>query len=305
MGFKQPDLSKIKELYQQMSSNKPQQDYRWASLPDKGQSMKVRFLPPVGDMTLPFFKVVRHYGVPNPEDPSNTMNFTCFKTWDMDCPICNAINELKVKFGDDLVSDWFPSIRAYFNVLIKDNPEYVPNTPYILGMPKSGLIWFLSKMTDPDFGDITNPQTGFWITITRKSNNQLEFDIIPKPQPIASTEEEMEAISNEAFDLTKIWRQPDDEYYQTALKIAELITSNVKTKAGLTKIDQTAVSSPKEINTTTITQAQTSNQISNQTQSKSVVKPPDAPECFGQYDENSSKCLICIYELECKEAKDG
>jgi hypothetical protein len=318
MGFKKPDLAEIRKLHEQFQSSRSNQiDYRWASLPEKGEIIKVRFLPPVGDMNLPFFRIWKHYQVPSPEQTNETLNFTCLRTWNIECPICNKIDELKRKFGEELVSQWIPAIRGFFNVIIKDDPNYTPNLPYILGMPKSGLVWFLEVMSDNDYGDITDPFTGFWIKISRMENNQLRFDIIPKPTPIASSEEELNQIADQCFDLTKIWRQPDDEYYNTAKKIADKIEVIVKEKAGFlegksiienptqpqsiqsNQQDQTSLETPQNLAIIT------TEQPNSQPAKPNISAPPGAPDCFGSFDEKDSRCMICIYEIECRQASGG
>jgi len=305
-GFKKLDLNEIKKLQEQFQNQKqPQSDYRWASLPEKGETLKIRFLPPVGEMNLPFFKLYKHYQVPSPEE--GTLNFTCLKTWGLECPICKKIEELKRKFGDELVSQWFASMRGFFNILIKDDPNYISGLPYILGMPKSGIVWFLQTIGDDEVGDITDPYTGFWVKVTRQENNQLRFDIIPKPSPIASTDDEINQIAEQCFDLTKIWRHPDDEYLITANKIAEKIEIVVKEKAGLLDTGTSIIESPKQIKpeTTYVSKpTPTSQPVESQVKSNqsSVQKPPGAPECFGQFNEDDTRCMICIHEIECRQA---
>jgi len=310
MGFKKPDLNAIRQMQEQFQSSKSNQtDYRWASLPEKGETIKVRFLPPVGEMNLPFFKLYKHYQVPNPEG-EGTLNFTCLRTWNMECPICSKIEHLKRKFGDDFVNQWYASMRGFFNVLIKDDPNYVSGLPYILGMPKSGLIWFLGIMGDEDYGDITDPYTGFWVKISRMDNNQLRFDIVPKPSPIASTDEEINQIAEQCFDLTKIWRNPDDEYIITANKIADRIEAIVKEKAGLLETGKSVVETPNQVNPNPVnitkpTPVPQPTQPKVEPNQSSVQKPPGAPDCFGNFNESDTRCLICIHEIECRQATQG
>jgi len=306
MGFKSYNLEEIKKALNLNNSNNNRR-YNWANLPEKGESFKIRFLPPVGNMSLPFVKLVKHYQVPN-SDAEGTTHINCLKTWDMECPVCKKLSELERKFGEDLVRRHFATMRGLFNVLIKDSDKYKEGTPYIISLPKSALVWFIQTIGDNEIGDITDPKTGFWVKVTRKENNQLDFQIIPKPCTIG-TDEEIERIANECVDLTTLVKQPDDEYYQKLIKIAEKIEEQVKRKVGLLdtpnadtqKTEIIASSIDEAVNITT--ESANKVQSSMKTNSTQMVnKPDDAPECFGNYKEGSSRCMICIYELECRQA---
>jgi len=209
------DPETAKEFLNERKSNSSNNsEFYWAELPDTG-SIKIRFLPGWVNSKLPGKIISKHWNIPEHND------IICFNTWKMECPICLMLEKYRNIFD---TSVWDKSSRSYTNVLIKDNPKYDPKQPYILRAGDYNLYWLVQQIMDVNVGDITDPVNGHDVIFTRKSfKGAFDRTIVLAPSPIASTNEEIEQILNKIFDLDKIWRPGDDEYYKKSVICANII----------------------------------------------------------------------------------
>jgi uncharacterized membrane protein YgcG len=194
-------------------------EVRWAGLPDTGE-MKVRFLPPYGDERVPGMVVHKHYNLPEHEGLKRGGNITCFRTWELECPICKVLDEYKDQLGEDALKD-FTGSAAYFNVLILENNEYNPKTPYLLKTSEYNYMWLLEQFCNMDIGDITDVEDGAHVIFKRKAKKgAFERSISRRSSAIGDSPEDIDVILDDMYDMKKIWREPDDNYYNIADDLA-------------------------------------------------------------------------------------
>jgi hypothetical protein len=190
-------------------------DKRWARMPDMGE-LKVRFLPPYEGDPVPGLVIHKHYGLPKHEKIPG--NITCFKTWGLDCPICRVIDEYK----DRTNLDDFTGTSAYFNVLVLESKEHDPTLPYILQASGYTYEWLLQQVLNAEVGDITDVEDGANVTfVRRKKKGAFDRIISRKSSSIADSPEKIDKILGEMYDIKKIWRNPDDNYFNIADDLAK------------------------------------------------------------------------------------
>lgn len=112
---------------------------------------------------------------------------TCPKTFGSKnrCPVCEYVEELqKSKNKDDkkLADDIKAKRRIYINVINRDS-EDEEEEPKVLPIGVTILKGILETICDADYGDITDPEDGRDITITRKGQGlKTEYSVLPKPK---------------------------------------------------------------------------------------------------------------------------
>lgn len=196
-------------------------DVRWMRMPDTGE-LKIRFLPPVIGEPVPGMIIHKHYNLPAHEVIKG--NITCLKTWGLECPICNVLDEYKDRAN---LND-FSGTSAYFNVLVLDHRECDPSLPYLLQTSGYTYEWLLQQVLNSEVGDITDVEEGANVTFLRKKKKgAFERIISRKSSPIADTSEGIDRILGEMYDMRKIWRDPDDNYFniaeEQAVKLRDII----------------------------------------------------------------------------------
>ena len=166
---------------------------------------KVRFIPPeVGGS--PFVIVNEHF---IDTASGQRVRFTCPRLMEKkQCPACQEADRLK-RTGNPIDRDkawgFYPKLRVYANVVDRENP----GAPRILAFGKT--IWDGLKRIRRDKdegGDFTNPNAdGFDVIITREGSgkNDTRYSVRPArtDTPLAETPEEVDAIINDQWDLTK------------------------------------------------------------------------------------------------------
>ena len=133
---------------------------------------RIRILPPTKDWPDYEFKIFRHYNVGLDGKQSVLCSKRTFPNSNYKCPICEANQALyKSKDKDDkeLAKQLYATERNFANVLNLDE-EAEPKNVYVLsyGFTISNLI--VKKISDPDYGDITDLETGFNINIEKDKN---------------------------------------------------------------------------------------------------------------------------------------
>lgn len=179
-----------------------------------GKSVKIRILPGEDpeDLSKDFFcKSINFYGM-NPDKP--TIPVISPRTLDSSayCPMYEAYLALKKsasKSDQDAAGKIRPNTRYYMNVLVKSGEH--AGKVMVYAAPKQVWESAITHMSNPDYGDITDPEKGFDFNLTRtgESMNNTTYSLmaVPAPRPIASTQDEIDEILAQRFDLS-IFRQP-------------------------------------------------------------------------------------------------
>jgi len=189
-------------------------DTRWMRLPEVGD-LKVRFLPPIEGEPVPGYVVHKHYNLPNHEGLKG--NITCFRTWGMQCPICDVLEEYQDRVD---LHDYFGT-SSYFNVLVLDHKDCDPKLPYLLQASEYSYEWLLQQLVNIDVGDITDVEDGADVTFRRKKKKGAFDRIISrKSRAISDDPAEIDEILDAMYDMKKIWKEGDDNYYNIAVDLA-------------------------------------------------------------------------------------
>lgn len=164
-----------------------------------------RILWPKGDSDSFYSEGLIHFGLGS--DGKSVA--TCPKTFGSKekCPICEYVEELqqsKNKEDKKLASDIKAKRRIYVNVINRDGDD---ETPRVLPIGVTILKGLLETICDADYGDITDPEDGRDITITRKGEGlKTEYSVLPKPKSsVVSDEQTPDEIEEEMTDLESLF----------------------------------------------------------------------------------------------------
>lgn len=146
---------------------------------------------------------------------------TCPKTFNEKnpCPICEYVAQLqksKSKQDKKLADQIKAKRRIYINVLSRDDEE---ETPKVLPIGVTILKGLLETICDPDYGDITDPETGRDVTITRKGQGlNTEYSVLPKPKSsVVSEDVEVDDIEEAMADLDALFIEKSYDELQAIL----------------------------------------------------------------------------------------
>lgn len=146
---------------------------------------------------------------------------TCPKTFNEKnpCPICEYVAQLqksKSKQDKKLADQIKAKRRVYINVLSRDDEE---ETPKVLPIGVTILKGLLETICDPDYGDITDPETGRDVTITRKGQGlNTEYSVLPKPKSsVVSEDLEVDDIEEQMADLDALFIEKSYDELQAIL----------------------------------------------------------------------------------------
>lgn len=146
---------------------------------------------------------------------------TCPKTFNEKnpCPICEYVAQLqksKSKQDKKLADQIKAKRRIYINVLSRDDEE---ETPKVLPIGVTILKGLLETICDPDYGDITDPEEGRDVTITRKGQGlNTEYSVLPKPKAsVVSEDMEPDEIEEQMADLDALFIEKSYDELQAIL----------------------------------------------------------------------------------------
>jgi hypothetical protein len=167
--------------------------------PKEGEN-RVRILPPWNKNGLWFQEATLHYGLNN--EKGQERGFPCLKQFGKDCPICEKIEELKEGGSEDKKMAERIGTRTKFYANVLDRKT---NAVLIWGFSRKTLGILLGYDSDKeDYGDITNPETGFDIVIDRTGTGKLDtryqIRCKPKSSEVDMEEVELHNLSQEVID---------------------------------------------------------------------------------------------------------
>lgn len=170
----------------------------------------VRVLWPKGDKSMFYAEGLVHYGV----GPEGKNMATCLKTFGGGnrCPICEYADQLqrsKNKDDQNAGSRIRARKRIYINVLNRDEEGEGADDPKVLPIGVTILRPLLDVICDPDYGDITHPETGRDITITKKGQGlKTEYSVVVKPKETPASEKwSPEELEEKMADLESLFRE--------------------------------------------------------------------------------------------------
>lgn len=236
-----PDPDKAKEVATNPTSGGYDDKLKFVYTFTEGD-YKLRILPPWDEKGLIGLIVGKHV-VPS-EDVGKTEKHTCVEAshpdMDTDCPICNVLRKYR-DLGMD-VDKYDVRTKAYMNAILIDAPDEffkqdnsnIQRGDHVIFIHTTTTYdWLWKQIDDPDIGDVTDPENGFDIKIRRykdKGNVRYDRSLVPKPRPIADTEEEINARLEEIKNLNEIWSKPSDEIFEVIKAAAKRLDDHLASK---------------------------------------------------------------------------
>lgn len=156
----------------------------------------IRILPPKGDKDVFWKEAVIHFNLPG------GAAVACLKQFNKKCPICEEIAKLKKsksKEDQTLSKKMRASNRVYMNLIDKEDKDK-EDVPQVMNCGNSILKSILDVICDPEYGDITDFNNGFDITLTKTGKGlETEYSIVPKRKESKATKSLSEEELQEAL----------------------------------------------------------------------------------------------------------
>jgi len=264
MKYHKTDLKKVKERYDQISTGQ-----FWT--PKEGVNL-IRILPPYGESGYFFREVDMHFGV-----GKNGESFVCTRAEGGRCYACDKLEELRASEDPEKVNlarKFVPRHRVLYNIVDLSEPSKG------VRIFSSGVSIFkdiLSYFADPDWGDITDPEKGYDIKITREGTGletSYRVQARKNPTPIADPE-----WLTQLYDLDSVVQLLP---YEKQREIIEGTLNHVGTSE--TVEEEEVAEMPKEENT--------------------IEQVEAKPKCFGiGYNKLDPECRACSFRDACIETQ--
>lgn len=321
------------DAIRQFLNNNPQEsrrssgsgDITWFDLPKDTTKTVVRLLPDKDNASGMIGKTVKyHYNI-TPSDPSQKWEkVLCMKTHSAECPICNILNDYETRLGEKV--DQFRSDGTFYvnAMVLKGHSDSAKdfNKVVLLKAKESFMYWMYQEISERGAHHL-DPKSGRDIIIARerdkgKFNYSWELD----PRPVGTSDDEIKAVLDKCIDTHKMWRRPDDDYYQK-----HIVGGRDRLKAQLENLLLTAGTQPTNNpnvappappatqaapapaeNATGPTPPHQQAAIGQQapaTQNAGGLPfkiPPKSPECFAKksvYGDDRTECITCPYQYDC------
>lgn len=183
---------------------------------ESGKNVR-RILPPKGDREVFWSEGFMHYSL----GADGKTAVTCLSTFDKKCPICEyleSIQNSKNKDDQEMIKSCRKTKRIFIAVLNRDSQDE-EEKPLVLGIGKSILKGITDCICDPDYGDITDFETGRDITITKSGTGmQTSYTVLPKPKSIiASDSYSPEELDELIPDLDSLFVEKSPEELEAIL----------------------------------------------------------------------------------------
>jgi hypothetical protein len=174
------NIDMLKKEMEEASKQKAEGDF-W--VPEYGENL-IRILPPKGD-GLFYKKVGVHYKL-----VGSGMEFCPSLTEGHRCPICEVVNGLRkmqTPGASGLVKRLAVVERYLMNIIVLNGPE-----KHIMQYfaPKTVRLELLKIVLDPDYGDITDLETGRNVVIEKEQGNGgfVTYTVRAKPKQVPVSE---------------------------------------------------------------------------------------------------------------------
>jgi hypothetical protein len=186
----------------------------------------------------------------------------CRKASGEDCAVCDFIDALyntKQKEDESLAKRMGASSRYYFNVIDRSVEEGDEGYGEVLVYGAGTTVFqdILGIIVDPDYGDITDPEKGYDIIITKSGSGlktEYKTNARPKQTPIGVDGWESKLIDLSIFakpksndDLEKILygEEPSDEKESTSTNSSSNTSSSSASSSSKPKDDNPSTDIPE------------------------------------------------------------
>lgn len=200
------DISAVEEFAEELKKEKAERDAQMGFLPklEEGKTI-LRILPPWRPgVKLPWKRLFLHR-IPNPNAPDDfPLVVPCPQKNDKkSCIACAEVKRLRAAGKKDEAKELASKPRFFANV-VRNEPE-----PHVFKWEFGQTIMdaLMEIMLDGDYGDITHPQTGRLLHVTRKGTGMMDtrYSVIPggsqRPLPDMSVLERLHDLDNARPDI--------------------------------------------------------------------------------------------------------
>lgn len=198
------DISAIRGRLNKLQNTQRKSDLLWKPKPGKTQ---VRIAPYKFNKDNPFIELYFHYNV-------NNKTYLSPQSFGRPDPIVEFADKLK-RMGDK--DDWKaakamePKLRTFVPVVVRGEED---KGVQFWGFGKTVYQEILGYIADPDYGDITDPQTGRDITIEYVSAEDggtsyptTTIRVKPAQTPITEDEEKATALLENQTEITELYSE--------------------------------------------------------------------------------------------------
>lgn len=286
------DLEALKKKYKEVK-DKVGGDFTFYRLSD-GDNL-IRLLPPWKE-GVSFYKELRqHYGV-----GVDKKQVLCLRMKGEECPICEFVSAL-YQSGDpddaEMAGNLSASTRYNFNVIARSDEAAGPQI-----LTTGPLIFrdFLRFIVDPDWGDLTDPEQGFDITINRTGKGlHTKYAVTPKrnPSPVGNAE-----WLEKMTDLDKLERFVSAEDMK-AILYGEGPSSEKEEKVDKSDALDRIISKKEEKKSRKPRASKEKTEIKKASpkEENGNAGKLEHPECFGVNLSSDEKCKVCSFKEDCLE----
>ena len=208
------NLDALKNRLNKLQNTSSTKDYLWKPEPGKTQ---IRIVPYTFDKENPFIELYFHYGLGN----KIFLSPVSFGNPD---PVEKFSNKLKSTGSKE---DWLlgkkleHKMRTFSPVIIRGRES---EGVKFWGFGKTVYQELLGFMTDPDYGDITDPINGRDVIVERitpaEAGNQFgktHIRVKPNQVPITDDKSQLENIFNSQKDIKDIYTEPSYDELKESL----------------------------------------------------------------------------------------
>jgi hypothetical protein len=177
---------------------------QWKPAPGKHQ---IRLVPYKFDRENPFIELLFHYGI-------NNKTYLSPSSFGRPDPIVEFAEKLK-RMGDK--EDWKagkkmePKLRTFVPVLVRGEEN---EGVRFWGFGKTVYQELLGYIADPDYGDITDPESGrdIVVEIVSAEDSGTSYPVTtirvkPKETPLAETQEKITKFINDQKNITDLYQE--------------------------------------------------------------------------------------------------
>lgn len=209
------DMDAVRKKLKQLEKSDNRSTFTWKPQPDT--KTKVRLVPYRHSSEMPFIELYFHYGI-------NGKTYVSPISYGNPDPFVEFSNKLK-ETGDR--EDWKmsrkfdPKMRTYAPIVVRSEME---KGVRFWGFGKTVYQELLTYITDPDWGDISDPMTGRDFVINYESPSTPggfpSTTITPKPNSLPLTEDKalLKRLLEDQPRIEEIFPEPTYEELEEAMR---------------------------------------------------------------------------------------
>ena len=198
------DINAIKGRLNKLQNTQKKSDSLWKPTPGKSQ---VRIVPYKFDKDNPFIELYFHYNI-------NNKTYLSPQSFGRPDPIVEFADKLK-RMGDK--EDWKaakqmePKLRTFVPIIVRGQEG---DGVRFWGFGKTVYQEILGYIADPDYGDITDPQSGRDLTIQYISAEEAgasypttQLRVKPSQTPLAESADSVQKLLENQTEITDLYSE--------------------------------------------------------------------------------------------------